>query len=88
MVSFVVTPEEQVLIHYIAKRAVHDFRIIDILALEMDLTATHTNGNPLRLEDMLSADAFEFSHDIFGIMENLDSKTGKLQNCFSPRFSQ
>ena len=88
MVDFVVTPEEQVLIHSIAKRAVHDFRIIDILALEMDLTATHANGNTLRLEDMLSADAFEFSHDIFGIMENLDRKTGKLQNCFSPRFSR
>lgn len=54
----------------------------------MDLQATHANGTPLRLDDLLKADDFNFSHDILGIRRHLDRKTGKLGGFFSPRFSR
>lgn len=57
------------------------------LDIQMDVTATHCNGNPLRLDDLLAADDFNFAHDIYGIRRHLNRGTGKLENCFSPRFS-
>lgn len=51
----------------------------------MDVTATHLNGCPLKLEELLKADNFDFMHDVTGILLNLDRKTGKLRNCFNPR---
>lgn len=53
----------------------------------MDFTATHANGNPLRLADLLAADGFNFMHDAFGICRHLDRETGKLTDFFLPRFS-
>lgn len=53
----------------------------------MDLSAVHANGNPLRFGDLLAADDFSFAHDIGGISRFLDRDTGRLTNCFSPRFS-
>lgn len=55
----------------------------DRLSLTMDLTATHLNGTPLRL----AADDFNFAHDVFGIERHINRRTGKLQNCFLPRFA-
>lgn len=54
----------------------------------MDVIATHRNGNPLRLKDLLAADNFNFAHDMAGICANLDRTTGQLKNDFSPRFSK
>lgn len=59
----------------------------DRLSTMMDVSATHANGNPLRLADLLAANDFNFFHDIYGIARHLDRETGKLMNCFSPRFS-
>lgn len=56
--------------------------------IEMDITATHASGNPLRLQALLEADDFNFAHDIFGIANCLNRATGQLENCFRPRFSQ
>lgn len=53
----------------------------------MDVIATHANGNPLDLAKLLSADDFNFEHDMFGICRHLDRSTGKLLNHFSPRCS-
>lgn len=53
----------------------------------MDVTSTHLNGNPLRLEALLEADDFNFAHDIYGIRRHLDRTTGQLKDFFSPRFS-
>ena len=53
----------------------------------MDLTACHANGNPLRLAELLNADVYDFTHDVFGIASHLDHETGKLTNCFRPRYS-
>lgn len=54
---------------------------------EMDVTATHLNGNPLDLAKLLGADDFNFAHDVFGICRHLDRRTGKLADLFSPRCS-
>ncbi len=54
----------------------------------MDLTATHANGCPLRLDELLEADKFDFAHDIFGIKKNINRKTGEIENCFLPRYAQ
>lgn len=51
----------------------------------MDVTACHANGCPLDLEKLLHADAFNFSHDVFGIARYINRNTGKLENCFVPR---
>lgn len=59
----------------------------DKLSLTMDMTACHLNGNPLRLDDLINADDFNFCHDVFGIERHMDRGTGRLLNCFRPRFS-
>lgn len=60
----------------------------DKQSMKMDITATHLNGNPLRLEDFLKADRFNFMHDISGICNCIDRATGKLTRNFLPRFTQ
>lgn len=55
--------------------------------LHMDISAVHASGNPLRLDEMLAADDFNFFHDVSGICNCLDRQTGKLTRGFSPRFS-
>jgi hypothetical protein len=59
----------------------------DKTSMVMDVTATHANGNPLRLADLLAADDFNFAHDMSGIANCLDRTTGQLTNHFRPRFS-
>jgi hypothetical protein len=87
MINFNTSVEETRLINAITKRTVQVGVCADLLALEMDITATHKNGNPLRLAELLAADEFNFWHDINGIQNNINRKTGKLENCFVPRFS-
>lgn len=91
IVSFSVTREESLIIDKIAKRGVkmaHAQGItIPFMNMSMDLCATHANGNPLRLTELLDADDFNFSHDVFGIRRHLDRETGQLTDCFVPRFS-
>ena len=57
-----------------------------LLSVMMDIEACH-NGNPLMLAELLNADVWDFAHDVFGIQENIDRTTGKLMNCFVPRYS-
>lgn len=59
----------------------------DLLDIEMDLSATHANGNPLRLADLSKADDFNLLHDVAGIARHLDRNTGKLTGHFRPRFT-
>ena len=90
--SFKVTKEESQLIAKIAHRAQSFFNAqnIDqsILDTTMDISACVANGNPLRLQELLSADDFNFMHDVGGIYRHINRDTGKLENCFSPRFSE
>ena len=89
--SFSVDGKDYDTIHAIAKRAA---KLADkagfvypLLDADMDITATHANGNPLRLKDLLAADDNNFSHDVFGIRRHLDRNTGKLGGFFLPRYS-
>lgn len=88
-VDFCATMEELKLIRKITDRAIATWpQIIDEISLLMDLDAVHSNGTPIDFQKLLNADDFNLAHDIFGIMNNIDRRTGKLQNCFLPRCSQ
>jgi len=84
-----VSEEDKQLILKIGKKAGLEMKI-DPLTVVICLSTVHSNGNPLRLQEMLEAgpEDSNFAHDIAGIINNLDQSTGKLMNFFSPRFSQ
>lgn len=91
-VSFTVSKREREAIVEIARRAKSialkhggDYSMMDA---EMDVTATHSNGNPLRLFDLMAADDFNFTHDVFGIRRHLNRETGQLEDFFRPRYSE
>lgn len=91
-VSFTCSAEDRKTCRKIARRA-RDLLLesrVDRSAMdiEMDIVATHCNGNPLRLEALLAADDFNFMHDLAGIAKHLNRENGKLENFFSPRFSR
>lgn len=52
--------------------------------LVMDLTACHANGCPLDFDAMITAPDFDLIHDILGIRNHLNRRTGKLMNHFWP----
>jgi hypothetical protein len=92
--SFDVTAAESRIIFEIADRALRDLTIARLndpftkQDVAMDVTATHANGCPLRLEALLGADAFTFTHDILGIRRHLNRDTGALEDCFVPRVAR
>lgn len=63
------------------------FAADDQMSAVMDVAACHANGCPLRLQELLDADDFNFAHDFFGIRRHLDRTTGELTNFFRPRFA-
>jgi nucleoside diphosphate kinase len=88
MVRFESTRVEHDVIGKIADRARKDgLKIVTKMSLSMDLDATNTT-NPLDLEKLLYFPPFDFAHDIYGIMANLNRETGELENCFLPRCSR
>lgn len=90
-VSFSCSEADRKTIRAIARRAraVYLEHSVDRSAqdIEMDVCATHCNGNPLRLKDLLGANDFNLLHDVSGIGRHLNRETGKLEGFFSPRFS-
>ena len=85
------TKEDFDLINQIADRAVntaksHGISYSKMNAL-MDIEATHLNGCPLRLQELLTADDANFSHDIFGILRHINRTNGQLEDFFLPRFA-
>lgn len=92
MLSFEINPEDAAVIGEIAARArdlAASHRVLyKLLDARMDLTATHANGNPLKLHQLLAADDANFAHDVFGIRRHLNRETGELMDCFVPRFSR
>jgi hypothetical protein len=76
----------------IADRAIKMARTIGIkidkITMVMDIDACHSNGCPLKLEELLKADDYNFGHDVFGIRRHMNRETGKLENCFLPRYSK
>ena len=61
-----------------------DYKQMDAI---MDIDACHCNGCPLKLQELLDADDFNFAHDVFGIRSNINRKSGELENCFLPRYA-
>lgn len=57
------------------------------MTLMMDLEACHSNDCKLKLQELLETDDFNFMHDINGIQHHIDRETGKLVNCFLPRYA-
>lgn len=88
MFEKVLSKEEYELIHAIAVKASKRYEI-DLFTVEMDITAVHSEI-PLRLKDLLVEDvnSYDFVHDIWGIRTNLNRSTGKIENCFVPRFAK
>ncbi len=88
-VSFDVSKKDFVLIERIATRATRLAEratvTYSVLDAQMDLTACHANGCPLRLPALFLAGEFDFLHDVLGIRRHLNRRTGKLENHFWPR---
>jgi len=81
------TKSDLMLIHAIAKRARAIGVPSDQISTTMDIEYTHA-VNPIHLHDLLNASNADFAHDVFGIYNNFNRETRKLDNCFSPRFSK
>lgn len=77
------------LIYQIADRALRELHQYpdNKLVLSMDLEACHNHGCPLDLKGLLEAPKSDFSHDIHGIREHIIRETGKLGDCFLPRYA-
>jgi len=87
-INFTVSKEDGELIDKIVKKAKNIDKQVDALSLSMDLRACHANSTPLHLDKLLASDILDFSHDINGIIKHLDRTTGKLTDCFQPRFAR
>lgn len=89
MISFSVSKPDHKLIVEIADRAsamaARNDREYPTTEAMMDITAVHANGCPLKLSELLSAEPFDFAHDVFGIRRHINRKTGQLEDCFIPR---
>ena len=59
----------------------------DHMSTVMDIDACNVGGCPLKLAELLAADDFNFAHDVGGINRHIDRETGKLQDCFVPRYA-
>lgn len=87
MINWDSTKEDDEIIVRIAQRAVRLFNA-NYQDTMMDITCVHLNDTPLRLQDLLEADDFNFAHDINGIARHLNRTTGKCMHCFLPRFAK
>jgi hypothetical protein len=91
MLTFNTSKNDMDLILKIAKRA-HaeaaksgvDYSVQDAA---MDITAVHANGCPLKLAELADVKGYDFLHDVFGIRRHINRRTGKLEDCFLPRFA-
>lgn len=81
-----VSASDHALILQIARRARRNGATTEQLSIVMDLSCVHI-ASPLRLQELLDADDFNFNHDVFGICRHLNRETGELEDCFLPRFT-
>lgn len=81
------TKEQFGLIMEIVKRADEmGIMMLDRLSLSMDLKVANQEFN-LRLQELLNADNFNFSHDVVGIQNNINRATKQMENFFVPRYA-
>ncbi|MBC7954081.1 MAG: hypothetical protein H7Z12_19965 [Rhodospirillaceae bacterium] len=86
-ISFKVSDADRAFITQIVDRAATIIPDMDKLEVKMSLTACHANGCPLRLADMAEADDFNLLHDVGGIHNCINRRTGKIDGLFRPRFA-
>lgn len=86
-INWTTTKSDAATIDQIVQRAVDTYGSdhIDRMTLTMDLSAAHANGCPLDLDGLLTAEPFDFAHDVAGINRHIDRDTGRLRDCFLPR---
>ena len=87
MITWEISKEDARVISKIVKRAKNMGVKRDREALSMDIQAAHEKC-PLRLEDLLKAENFDFLHDVIGIVNHLDRETGELEDYFVPRYAR
>lgn len=80
-----ITEDERKIIRKIVERARVEHPEIDGLTLELDITVVHVY-KPLRLQELLMADDSDFWHDLMGIAQHVDRKTGEIGDNFSLKF--
>ena len=81
------TTDEMLTIAEIAKRADEKgLLMFDRMSLIMDIQAAHEQFK-LKLDKLLEADDYNFSHDIVGIQQNINRKTKEIENYFLPRYA-
>jgi len=95
ILNWTVSQDDQTLITRIAYRAEELAKRLGLRGRQgyqrrdamMDVTATHANGMPLRLADLLGASDADFAHDLFGIKRHINRDTGQLTDAFVPRYA-
>lgn len=70
----------------IARRTGSMILVKDTMRLIMDIKATH-NKTPLDLVGLLSAESGKFLHDVCGISNHINRKTGEPDGCFASHFT-
>lgn len=68
----------------LAKRMGVDYSVQEA---SMDITAVHCNDLKLDLAGLEAANEGDFGHDVFGIRRHINRDTGKLEDCFVPRYA-
>ena len=81
------TREDLDLISAIANRAIDCGVTRTKMDLVMDIEAANA-ACPLDLVALSRADAGNMLHDVCGIVQHLDRNTGKLTDCFQPRYAK
>lgn len=89
--NFELSAEDQASVETITRRAVAiataaNMRAITAQAVMMDVTVCHNHAIPLDLAGLAVASKGDFAHDVFGIVQKLDRRTGELTDCFTPRY--
>ncbi len=91
-VSFKASPEETRMALLCAQRANRLATAMSVTysvqQAHMDLLAPHANGCPMDFAALLAANDANFSHDVFGIGRYLNRSSGRLGDCFLPRYSK
>lgn len=55
--------------------------------LYFSLARVHLH-TPMRLAELANGSDRDLLHDVFGILNHIDHRTGQLRDCFSPRCSR
>ena len=79
------TENDYLKISRVAKRAKKIDPLKDYLTIVMDIECCYQD---IDIDKLLSFDEFNFIHDVFGIYNHINRKTGELENCFLPRCSK